>query len=57
MLATTPPDDKKEAAPIAAVRAKIALAAEAAALGDPAEFERRLAADPEGSSRRASIWR
>lgn len=40
------PDDKKDAPVIAAVRAKMALAEQAAALGDPAEFERRLAADP-----------
>ena len=45
LLATTPPGDA-EAAPIAAVRARIALAAEAAGLGDPAEFERRLADNP-----------
>lgn len=45
LLATCPPGDS-EAAPIAGVRAKIALAAEAARLGDPAEFERRLAENP-----------
>ena len=45
VLATTPSADA-EAAPIAAVRARIALAAEAARLGDPAEFERRLADNP-----------
>jgi putative thioredoxin len=40
------PEDKKEAPQVAAVRTKIALADQAASLGDPAEFERRLAADP-----------
>ncbi|AZO26860.1 putative thioredoxin [Mesorhizobium shonense] len=40
------PEDKKDAPAIAALRAKMTLAAEAAALGNPAEFERRLAADP-----------
>jgi putative thioredoxin len=45
VLARTPPD-KLEVAAIAAVRTKIALAAQAANLGDPAEFERRLAENP-----------
>lgn len=40
------PVDKKDLPALAAVRAKLALAAQAASLGDPAEFERRLAADP-----------
>ena len=40
------PEAKKDAPALAALRAKMALAAEAAALGNPAEFERRLAADP-----------
>lgn len=40
------PEDKKDAPALAALRAKMTLAAEAAALGNPAEFERRLAADP-----------
>jgi putative thioredoxin len=40
------PEDKKDAPALAALRAKMALAAQAAALGNPAEFERRLAADP-----------
>jgi putative thioredoxin len=40
------PEDKQDAPAIAAVRAKIALAEQVAALGDPAELERRLAADP-----------
>ena len=45
VLARTPAD-KQEAAAIAAVRTKIKLAAEAASLGDPAVFERRLAENP-----------
>jgi putative thioredoxin len=40
------PADKQEAASIAAVRAKIDLAAEAASLGDPSALERRLAENP-----------
>jgi putative thioredoxin len=40
------PEDKQKNAAIAGVRTRIALAAEAAKLGDPAEFERRLAANP-----------
>lgn len=40
------PEDKKDAPALAALRAKMTLAAEAAALGNPAEFERRLAANP-----------
>lgn len=40
------PEAKKDAPVLAAVRARIALAAQAAALGNPAEFEQRLAANP-----------
>jgi putative thioredoxin len=40
------PDDKKSAAALVSVRTKMALAEEAAALGDSAELERRLALDP-----------
>ena len=40
------PADKQDAPAIAAVRAKIELADEAAKLGDPAELERRLAENP-----------
>jgi putative thioredoxin len=40
------PPDKQDAPAIVAVRAKIKLAEEAAALGNPAEFEVRLARDP-----------
>lgn len=45
LLASCPPD-QKDAAVIAAVRTKIALAAEAAELGDAAELESRLADNP-----------
>ncbi len=44
------PADMQDKGAIAALKAKMALAAEAAGLGNPAEFERRLAADPERSS-------
>lgn len=44
MLAQAP-EDKKDAPVLAAVRARIALAEQAASLGDPAPLERRLAAD------------
>jgi putative thioredoxin len=40
------PEAKKDAAPVAAVRAKMALADEVAGLGDPTELQRRLDADP-----------
>lgn len=40
------PADKQDKGPIAALKTKMALAAEAAGLGNPAELERRLAADP-----------
>lgn len=40
------PEARKDAPALAAVRAKIALAEQTAGLGDPADFERRLAADP-----------
>ncbi|MEI9411043.1 thioredoxin [Mesorhizobium salmacidum] len=45
-LLATAPEAKKDAPPLAALRAKIALAAQAAALGNPAELERRLAENP-----------
>jgi putative thioredoxin len=45
-LLATAPEAKKDAPALAAVRAKIALAAQAASLGNPAEFERRLADNP-----------
>ena len=40
------PADKQDSPAVAAVRAKIKLAEDAAALGNPAEFEARLAKDP-----------
>jgi putative thioredoxin len=40
------PEDKKDAPQLAAVRAKMVLAKQAEELGNPAEFERRLEADP-----------
>ncbi|MER9298637.1 thioredoxin [Mesorhizobium sp. M0621] len=45
-LLATAPEAKKDAPPLAALRAKMAVAAQAAALGNPAEFERRLAENP-----------
>jgi putative thioredoxin len=45
-LLATAPEAKKDAPPLAALRAKMAVAAQAAALGNPAEFEQRLAQDP-----------
>ena len=40
------PADKQDAPAVATVRTRIALAAQAANLGDPAEFERKLAQNP-----------
>ncbi|WP_367717698.1 thioredoxin [Nitratireductor sp. GISD-1A_MAKvit] len=40
------PDKHRDAAPIAAVQAKMALAEQVADLGDSAELEKRIAADP-----------
>ncbi|WP_421915472.1 thioredoxin [Mesorhizobium sp.] len=45
-LLATAPEAKKDAPALAALRAKMALAAQAASLGNPAEFERRLADNP-----------
>ena len=45
-LLATVPEAKKDAPPVAAVRARMALADQTAGLGDPRELERRLAADP-----------
>ncbi|WP_048645069.1 thioredoxin [Nitratireductor soli] len=45
LLAQVPPD-KADAAPVAALRAKMALAEQVAGLGDSAALESRLAADP-----------
>ncbi|WP_394888279.1 thioredoxin [Mesorhizobium sp. AaZ16] len=49
------PEDKKDVPAIAAVRAKLALAEQAAALGDPGELERRLAADPKDHQARFDL--
>lgn len=49
------PAESAGAAAIAAVRSKIALAAQAAALGDPAEFERRLAENPKDHQARFDL--
>ena len=49
------PAESADAAGIVAVRSKIALAAQAAALGDPAEFERRLAKDPKDHQARFDL--
>lgn len=54
MLAQVP-DDKKENAAIAAVEAKLALAEQSAALGNPAELEARLAADPKDHQARFDL--
>ena len=45
-LLATAPEDKRDVPVIAAIRAKMALAKQADELGNPAEFERRLAANP-----------
>lgn len=45
-ILTRVPDDKQDAAAIASLRTKMALAEQAAELGDAAELERRLAANP-----------
>jgi putative thioredoxin len=49
------PEDKKDAPAVAAVRAKIALAAQAAELGDSAELERRLAENPKDHQARFDL--
>lgn len=49
------PDDPKAAQALAGIRSKIALAAEAAKLGDAAEFERRLAANPQDHDARFDL--
>ncbi|TPJ20229.1 thioredoxin [Mesorhizobium sp. B2-7-3] len=54
-LLATAPEAKKDAPPLAALRAKIALAAQAAALGNPAEFERRLAENPKDHQARFDL--
>ncbi|MFD1982078.1 thioredoxin [Mesorhizobium newzealandense] len=54
-LLATAPEAKKDAPPLAALRAKMALAAQAAALGNPAEFERRLAENPKDHQARFDL--
>jgi putative thioredoxin len=54
-LLASVPDDKKDMPAIAGVRAKIALADQAAALGDPAEFERRVIANPKDHEARFDL--
>jgi putative thioredoxin len=49
------PADKQDAPAVAAVRAKIKLAEEAAALGNPAELEARLASDPKDHQARLDL--
>lgn len=49
------PAKKADAAPLAAVRAKMALARDAAGLGDPAELQNRLAADPKDHQARFDL--
>ena len=49
------PEAKKDAPPLAALRARMALAAQAAALGNPAEFERRLADNPKDHQARFDL--
>lgn len=49
------PQDKREAPAVAAVRSKMALAAEAASLGDAAPLQRRLAEDPKDHQARFDL--
>ena len=49
------PDDKKASPSLAAVRAKLALAAQTASLGDPAALERRLAENPKDHDARFDL--
>ncbi|PWJ80133.1 thioredoxin [Pseudaminobacter salicylatoxidans] len=49
------PADKADAPALAGVRAKIALATQAASLGDPKEFEARLAANPKDHQARFDL--
>ncbi|KRB20731.1 MULTISPECIES: thioredoxin [Mesorhizobium] len=54
-LLATAPEAKKDAPALAALRAKMALAAQAATLGNPAEFERRLAENPKDHQARFDL--
>lgn len=49
------PEDKADAPAIAAVRARITLAEQAASLGDPAELERRLSENPKDHQARFDL--
>lgn len=49
------PEDKKDNAALVSVRARIALAEQAASLGDSAELERRLAKDPKDHQARFDL--
>lgn len=49
------PETGKDAPALAALRAKMALAAQAASLGDPREFERRLAENPQDHEARFDL--
>jgi len=49
------PDDKAEQPAIAAIRARIAMAEQVKEIGDPAELERRLAADPKDHQARFDL--
>lgn len=49
------PEAKKDAPLLAALRAKMAVAAQAASLGNPAEFERRLAENPKDHQARFDL--
>lgn len=54
-LLASVPEDKLDAPELAGVRAKLALADQVAELGDPAELERRLAADPKDHQARLDL--
>jgi putative thioredoxin len=49
------PEDKRDAPELAALRAKMALAAQAANLGNPAELERRLEQNPKDHQARFDL--
>lgn len=49
------PEGSEDAAQLAGVRARLALAEQVAGLGDPAELERRLAADPKDHQARFDL--
>ncbi|MBN9071317.1 MAG: thioredoxin [Rhizobiales bacterium] len=54
-LLATAPDDAKSRDALSGIRSKLALAAQAAELGDAAEFQRRLAADPKDHEARFDL--